>query len=157
MLHQQINDLAITCRNWLWNKGCNILSVCSMLLNILSCSLLLHYGRALHAPCLPPSSNSPLPPLPSCKRFPGGPPCSFFPSIFRAGLRPSRSHSIIPMFIQLSALSNRPSTSVLHLRPPLPSSLRLSVAYQSPASFPFSVSCIIALFHPLSASECFLS
>lgn len=82
-----------------------------------------YYQRTLLAPCLPlflfPTSSST-----SSEHVPGEDHCSFFPFILRARhlenrlcVRHSPSHSIIPMFIQLSALSTVPFS--LPLFPPV--------------------------------------
>lgn len=63
MLYQQINDLAITGHNWLWNKGYNILSVSLQLVNSLSSSLLLVLTENSTCPVFAPSSYSPFPPV----------------------------------------------------------------------------------------------
>lgn len=121
MLYQQINDLAITGHNWLWNKGYNILSVSLQLFNTPSCTLQLVLPENSTCPLFAPSSYFPLPPSMSLERTSG----SFFPFIFsvrhlenRVCLCHSLSHSIIPMFIQLSALSNVPPPPFLP--PPVP-------------------------------------
>ncbi len=61
MLYQQINDLAITGHNWLWNKGYNILSISLQLFSTLFCSLLLVLPESSTCPLFAPSFHSPLP------------------------------------------------------------------------------------------------
>lgn len=115
MLYQQINDLAITGHNWLWNKGYNILSVSLQLFNTLSCSLLLVLPENSACPLFAPSPYSPLPlllPLSISLERTTAPsfPLSSERGIWknRLCLHHSPSHSIIPMFIQRSALSTVP-------------------------------------------------
>lgn len=60
MLYQQINDLAITGHNWLWNKGYNILSVSLQLFNTWSGFLLLVLPQNSTCPVYAPYSQLPL-------------------------------------------------------------------------------------------------
>lgn len=71
MLYQQINDLAITGHNWLWNKEYNILSVSLRLLNTRFISWLLVLPGNSACPLFAPSSYSPLPLLDAGSISPG--------------------------------------------------------------------------------------
>lgn len=127
MLYQQINDSAITCHNWLWHKGCDILSVYAAAA-ALSALCHFYYWKTLLTPCLPLSRNSPLPPpLPLSTSPERGPLLLLAFYLWEQGIGKTDCVSAIlhhiqscppsiPMFIQLSALSNV-------LPPPFPTPL----------------------------------
>lgn len=115
MLYQQINDLAITGHNWLWNTGSNILSISLLLFKRPCPGLCCCIMRELYLPPICLLFLFPISSPPSSEHFPGEAsfPLSLAWGIWKTGrLRLPPSRSIIPMFIQLSALSTGPPPSV---------------------------------------------
>lgn len=156
MLYQQINDLAITGHNWLWNKGYNILSVSLQLFNTRCSSLLLVLLANSTCPLFTPYSYSPTSSSPSSEHFPQREPTapsfplSFERGIWKTGLVSTSLHHVQSslMFTQLSRPFHCPSTSLspsscptrLPLNARYVSALKHSITYHSPASFHFYLS-----------------
>ncbi len=138
MLYQQINDLAITGHNWLWNKGYNILSVSLQLFNTQSCSLLLVLPENSTCPLFAPSSYSPLPlllPLSISQERTTAP---SFPLSLERGIWKTGSVS--------ASLHHTQSSRCLFSSPPSPPSLHLPfLSFSLLLSHPSSSPCLLCL------------